>query len=128
MSEEHQAGDGHEPDAVDDRRAGGAAGARLVGGTDGVAHEHGGGLAHAERHHEGERREVDRDLVRRDGNGAEASHHEAHGAEGGELERGLDADGQAEPEHAPERCQLERLAAQGPQRGPEFAPGEAPAA
>ena len=74
---------------ISERRPPGAGRRARVAAADRVADADGAGRRDAERHHEGEAREVERDLVRRERDGVEAAGQRAGGGEHAEFERHL---------------------------------------
>ena len=61
----------------------------------------------AKRNHERQRREIQRDLVRRHEQRAERPHQESHGVERADFKKLLDADRESESEHPPQRVARE---------------------
>ena len=108
--QERERGEPHVAHAHHQRAGGDAADAGAVAAPDGVSHQHGRGARHAQRNHVGERRQVDRHLMRRHLGGPEPAHEEGHDPEHAELELHLRADGGAESNHAGDRAPDEGVA------------------
>ena len=112
----HQEGDqGHEPDAERIRRPAGAAYAFGIAGAISQPNPHRRGLREPERHHEGERSDLQRDGVRGERLRPEQPHHEGGGVEQPDLEQERAADRQAD---APDRAETPPI---GPPEPPEKA-------
>ena len=74
--------------------------------------------------HEGQRGQLERDLVARHRNRPHESDEQSGGAEHAELERLLCADGRAHAQQPHQRPEQERFAAERPQRRPEQRPSD----
>ena len=81
-------------------------------------------LGHANRHHEGYARQVDRDLMTRHWYGPEEPHQNPDDTEDSELEKELNPDGNPEPAHPEERLDIERVGPERPHIGSNKRPGD----
>ena len=79
-------------------------------------HQHGRRGAHAERHHIGERREVDGDLVARHLDRAHGASQERDAPEARDLELELERDGHTDAQHAHQRGAIVRFVGPGTQQ------------